>query len=62
MKKALILFLAGLFFSSFSLTASAQEMNACTGSNCDEEKEESSESESEEQKKVSKYKRGAYGK
>ena len=43
MKKALILFLAGLFFSSFSLTASAQEMNACTGSNCDEEKEESSE-------------------
>ena len=45
MKKALILFLAGLFFSSFSLTASAQEMNACTGSNCDEEKEESSEAE-----------------
>ena len=38
MKKALILFLAGLFFSSFSLTASAQEMNACTGSNCTKKK------------------------
>ena len=45
MKKTLILFLAGLFFSTFSLTATAQEMNACTGSNCDEEKEESSDSE-----------------
>ncbi len=56
MKKALILFLAGLFFSSFSLTASAQEMNACTGSNCDEEKEESSES--EEQYKTAKSRMG----
>ena len=45
MKKALMLVLAGLFLASFNLTASAQEMNACTGSNCDEEKEESSDSE-----------------
>ena len=45
MKKALMLVLAGFFLASFNLTASAQEMNACTGSNCDEEKSESADSE-----------------
>ena len=42
-----MLVLASLFLASFNLTASAQEMNACTGSNCDEEKKESSDSEEE---------------